>query len=282
MAKRTPKEVKPVELKMPDFPSTPIDRWIVFGLDPSLSRTGFAVMQVERSAGNEKSLAFWLEAGSFKPADSSDPVWVRSKAVALAARDQLQIIVDRLSTEGMNLERTGLIISFEAPTPQNDFLTSISRILHLVLFEEGSPAHRFARAHVQMTNASTLRSLMGLKMRGAKNKTENVALAYTFLPQGQFPNLDTDACDAVLMSMMARYTAAILLGYERTIPERFLIALCNAAVEIKGTGRNARPRTKGILHRPEYWSLYERRKYDVLLRDARTKKPRLDRFVYTI
>jgi hypothetical protein len=33
------------------------------------------------------------------------------------------------------------------------------------------------------------------------------------------------------MSMLARYSAAVLMGFPHTIPERFLIALCNAEVE---------------------------------------------------
>ncbi|RZU41103.1 hypothetical protein BDD14_2599 [Edaphobacter modestus] len=116
-----------------------------------------------------------------------------------------------------------------------------------------------------LTNASTLRSLMGLTKKGASNKVENVEKAYSYLDQGKYPNLDTDACDAVLMAMMARYSAAILLGHPEGVPQRFLIAMCNATEEVVGKGRNARTRIKGILHRREYWVRYERRNYDVLL-----------------
>ena len=58
--------------------------------------------------------------------------------------------------------------------------------------------------------------------------------------------------------------------------------MCNATEEVVGKGRNARTRTKGILHRREYWVRYERRDYDVLVRDARTKKARLDRISFSI
>lgn len=276
--KRAPKVEKPIELTLPPH-AEGIDRWVIFGLDPSLSRTGFAVMHITK--GEDRSAAKWLEVGSMKPEDSSDPVWVRSKSTALALRDKLASVIEQ-HLKDEDFSRTGLIISFEAPTPNNDFLTSISRILHLILFDEGSPTSLFARTHVQMTNAATLRRLMGLVQRGNSNKKENVARAYTFLDQGSYPNLDTDACDAVLMSMMARYSAAILMGFSHTIPERFLIALCNAEEEVVGKGRNAHTRIKGIMHRREYWTLYTRKEYAVLLRDARTKKARLDRQLFTI
>lgn len=229
-APRKPKNEGPITLAIPPRVEG-IDRWVIFGLDPSLSRTGYAVMHI--TPGEDRSVAKWLEVGSIKPEDSSDPVWIRSKATALSLREKLRTVIeDHLKDE--DFSRTGLIISFEAPTPNNDFLTSISRILHLILFEAGSSTDRFAQTHVQMTNAATMRRLMGLVQRGNSNKKENVARAYTFLDQGSYPNLDTDACDAVLMSMMARYTAAILMGFSHTLPERFLIALCNAEVETVG------------------------------------------------
>lgn len=246
---RKPKEVKPIELAIPQ-PVEGIDRWIIFGLDPSLSRTGYGIMLVER--GEDRSTARWLEVGSFSPESSSDPAWVRSKAVALAARGLLHDSLQKhfeLKRDPVNplyfddatrewLKHTGLIVSMEAPTPGNDFLNTISIILRLILFEkqsvvEGFP-DAFGRVQVQFTNAATLRRLMGLVQRGNKNKKENVERAYTFLDKGSYPNLDTDACDGVLMGMMARYSAAILMGYPNTIPERFLIALCDATVEVVG------------------------------------------------
>lgn len=222
---REKKEEKPVEIAIPPAVDG-IDEWIIFGLDPSLSRTGYAVMHITR--GEDRSHAKWLDVGSISPEDSSDPQWVRSKALALSLRDKFKAALEQHFPE-KDFSRTGLIISFEAPTPGNDFLITISRILHLVLFEAGSPMHQFARKHVQMTNASTLRRLMGLVQKGNKNKKENVARAYSFLDQDSYPNLDTDACDAVLMSMMARYSAAIFMGFPNTLPERFLVALCDAS-----------------------------------------------------
>lgn len=291
------KELKPIEVNVP-APAEGIDRWIVFGLDPSLSRTGYAIMLVEK--GDDRSKASWLAVGSFSPENSSDPAWIRSKSVALATRHLLQDTMAAhfdLQRDPANpmafapdvaayLERTGLIVSMEAPTPGNDFLNTISIILRLIMFEKQGGQDilldSFGKVHVEFTNAATLRRLMGLVQRGASNKKENVQRAYTFLDQGSYPALDTDACDGVLMAMMARYAAAIYLGFPHTIPERFLIALCDATQEVVGKGKNQKTRTKGILYRPEYWTTYERKTYTVQLRDARVKQARLPRITYTI
>ena len=263
----------PIPLLMPKE-ITDIGRWLVVGLDPSLSRTGYALMWVWDTCLD--ATTEWLAVGSLKPDDASEPVWVRSKAIALALRAQIVRAV-----EECDLTRTGLIISLEAPTPRNDFLSSINRILHLVLLQDAEIL-RFNRIYIQQTNASTLRSLMGLKATGAKNKVENVTKAYSFLDKGEFPNLDTDACDAVLMAMMGRYSAAILLGDDLIVPPQFLTKLCDGRQEPVGKGLHKRTRTVGILHRPEYWVRYQRQPCRVLLRDARVKKARLDRFEVSI
>jgi hypothetical protein len=260
---RLKKEKPPLELLSPQ-PMPEIHRWLIFGLDPSLSRTGYALMEVNRDATAPP--ARWITVGSVKPESAADPVWLRSKLLALSLRD---ILREHTPQD----QYTGLIISAEAPTAQNDFLVTLNRVLHVILFE-GDLADQYAFTGVLQTNASTLRSLMGLKMRGAKNKTENIAKAYSYLDQGTYPNLDTDACDAVLLSMMGRYTASLLLGFPTT--------LTNAAKEVKGKGRNARVITKGILHRSEYWYAYRRSEYAVVLRDARVKTRLLNRRHYTI
>lgn len=297
---RAPKPAPEVTLTIPPKVEG-IDEWLILGLDPSLSRTGYALMHVKQGEG--RSVASWLDVGSISPEDASDPQWVRSKAISTIAKDILLKAIEKQfqpkreqsygvtclsAATAKRMSRVGLIISFEAPTPGNDFLITISRILHLVFFaadrigEETPFPDYFGRVHVQMTNASTLRRLMGLVQRGAKNKKENVAKAFTFLDQGSFPNLDTDACDAVLMGMMARYSAAILMGYPESVPEQFRIALCDATEEVKGKGRNQRLRTKGIFYRPEYWTRYERKTYVIQTRDARVKTTRLARTEITI
>ena len=277
MPLRKTKSVKvkaPVPLIFP--PAIPgITQWLVVGLDPSLSRTGYAMLAVSQS-GSGTTISHWGDVGSLKPDDASDPVWVRSKAVALVLRGLIHSAVETLDPN----QPTGLIISMEAPTPRNDFLTSISRIFHLILLNELPVT--FLYTFVQMTNASTLRSLMGLKATGAKNKRENVSKAYEFVSPVSYPNLDTDACDAVLMATMARHSAALLMGNAEAVPERLLQRLCDGREEVVGKGLRKRTRIMGILHRPEYWCRYQRQQYVVLLRDAQVKKPKLDRHKVSI
>jgi hypothetical protein len=119
---------------------------------------------------------------------------------------------------------------------------------------------------------------MGLTRTGSTNKKENVEKAYGYLDQVKYPNLDTDACDAVLMAMMGRYSSALLLGHPENLPQRFLLAMTNAAEEVVGKGRNARTRTKGLLHRPEYWRGYERQLYTISVRDANLAAGQRERF----
>jgi Holliday junction resolvasome RuvABC endonuclease subunit len=262
MSPRAKKIVVPPTLKF--IPAAPgIDRWLVLGLDPSLSRTGYALLQVDLVSGSVSGV--WIKVGSLAPDDAGQTVWARSKAISLALRS---ILKEHEPTDGM---ATGLIISLEAPTPRNDFLASISRILQVQLFDDGVIAQVFKRTFVQFTNASTLRSLMGLTQTGSKNKKENVAKAYTFLDATRYPNLDTDACDAVLMAMMGRHAAALLFDKPDALPSRVLTTMCDASEEVKGKGRNARLRTRGTLHRREYWAEYVKKLYTILHRDARAK-----------
>lgn len=276
----TRKAKKPVELLIPE-PKEHIKQWLIFGLDPSLSRTGYALMRVEAQDGASK--ARWLEVGSIKPDDAGDPVWIRSKNIAMGLRSRLRGFAptpDEVAT-------TGLIISMEFPTPQNDFLVALNRIIHLVFFDNpGVPfeksdysvlANNFAAIQVLTPNASTLRSLMGLTMRGAKNKAENIDKAYTFLDRETYPNLDTDSCDAVLMAIMGRHTASFMLGLPDEPPRHIALSLTNGAKDIKGKGTRARVITKGMLHRPEYFYAYEPKVYSLQWRNAREKTRLLER-----
>jgi hypothetical protein len=274
---RLPK--KPVELLLPD-PVPEIKHWLIFGLDPSLSRTGYALMSVRKEDGATN--ARWLQVGSVAPDSSAAPVWVRSKQIAKALKNTLKGHV--FSDEAAE---TGLIISMEFPTPQNDFLVALNRIIHLVFFDNpGVPfekddysilSNNFATIRVLTPNAATMRSLMGLTMRGAKNKKENIEKAYTFLDRDRYPNLDTDACDGVLMAVMARHVASLLLGCADEVPKPFAFRYTNAEKETKGRGRNERIVTKGMLHRPEYWYAYEPTVYSLQWRDARQKTRTLER-----
>lgn len=257
-----------------------IDTWLVVGLDPSLSSTGFAVMEVKPEVlaphgFTGRTLAAWRTAGSVRPETAADPIWVRSKMIGIYLRE----LVANLALQ-YDASRTGLILSMEFPTPMDDFLVSLNRIMHLTLFETNM-WRQFAHVRVLMTNAATLRSLMGLFKKG-NNKAENIARAYDFIDKNTFPQLDSDACDAVLLGMMGRHVASILLGHPDELPSNFKTSLCNAEKGTKGAGRNIKVITKGILHRPEYWYQYERRQYALKIRDASSLKKQLNRQEFTV
>ncbi len=290
----------PVTLKIPD--SIPeIKQWLILGLDPSMSRTGYALMRVRRTSEDEEegTRATWVSVGSVKPEVASDPIWLRGKMMAL----HLRSLVETVSTSILENDPTawnltlepesfytnsdskssalGLIISMEYPTPMNDFLVALNRIIHLVFFETDL-WRNFSTVRVLTTNAATLRSLMGLTKTGAKNKGENIARAYDFLDKSKYPRLDTDACDAVLLSMMARHTASILMGLPSEVPETYLVSLCNSAQEVKGKGARARIITKGLLHRREYFYAYIKSKFNLVVNDASKLDKKLQRVEYEL
>jgi hypothetical protein len=300
------KKKKEIPLDIPQ--KMDVDSWLVVGLDPSLSSTGYAMMKVTPGPGRAMvqtcTDAAWLAAGSVRPETAADPIWVRSKMIGVHIREMVsraydqyvyQTLADHKSLEEGTVkeytagpgdqavsykEKMGLILSLEFPTPMDDYLVALNRILHLTLFETDM-WKKFAHVRVLMTNASTLRSLMGLFKKG-NNKGENIARAYDFISKEGYPQLDSDACDAVLLAMVARHVASILLGFPDSVPGNFKTSLCNAEKGTKGAGRNIKVITKGILHRPEYWYQYERREYALKIRDAASLKKQLIRETYTI
>lgn len=273
---RVKKERKPIELRVPE-PDANIDNWLILGLDPSVSRTGFAIMGIYIKDGTIKDQ--WLNIGSVKPTQidgyhTRTTLWIRSKQIALYLREYL-----KLFPAG---KRTGLLISTEFPTPENDFLVGLNRIIHVVFFEDGVLADTFGDIRILTPNASTLRSLMGLKQRGASNKKENIEKAYTFVDKQKYPELDTDSCDAVLLAVTGSYVAKILMGKPDQIPNNFFVRFCNATEEIKGKGRNQRTQIAGMLHRPEYWYRYKKAIYTVLIKDASVSTKKLLRREFVI
>lgn len=301
---RVAKVKPPVPLSIPE--SAPhIKRWIVLGLDPSMSRTGFALMEVRPALAHTPeegpySEAVWLAAGSVKPDKIADKnlhprntIWIRGKAMATYLREVAKSVAPpspRDSKDDFHVcssadcckSEVGLVISMEYPTPMNDYLVALNRIIHLVFFEDGDLARLFGEVHILTTNASTLRSLMGLTKRGNQNKSENIARAYDFIDKSRFPQLDSDACDAVLLAMMARHVASIMLGISSEVPQRFLDSLCSAVQEVKGEGRNAHVITKGLLHRVEYWYRYQPGSVTVCVKDAANPKKTLSRVNFSI
>src|ERR1700739_904787 len=287
------KDKKAIPLQIP-APLPEVKQWLILGLDPSMSRTGYALMRVRTVDGGTQ--ANWVAAGSVKPETSADPIWIRAKLMALHLRELVEKTVHQILNETLSDSlqaiddgdwdkyescnpAVGLIISMEYPTPMNDFLVALNRIIHLVFFEN-EMWKKFATVRVLTTNAATLRSLMNLTKTGAKNKGENILRAYDFIDKTAYPKLDTDACDAVLLSMMARHTASILLGHPENVPEKFLNSLCNSTQEMKGKGRNAKIITKGLLHRREYFYSYTRKTYTLVVNDASRQTTKLERTGY--
>jgi hypothetical protein len=265
-----------------------VDSWVVLGIDPSLSRTGHALLFVESL--QNWTIANWSDVGSAKPEETKDPVWLRSKLISMYLCSLLHDLIER---EGHTWKgKIGLIISMEQPTPYDDFLNRINAIIHCALLEEissfpsavtGGMPFEFAEVHILQTNASTLRSLMGLTQRGNKNKIENQIKAHEYLDDAKaFPQLDTDACDAVLLAVMGRFAASILLGKEAEVPQRFKQTLCSSEVVVKGKGRNQRTEIKGLFWNKRYFNTYTKKDFVILLKNARSPKLRLDRKTYTI
>jgi hypothetical protein len=268
------KKIIPLDIpaKMDD-----VDSWLVVGLDPSLSRTGYAIMYVDPRVEGEKPAAFWQDVGSVKPSEASKPIWIRGKAMSVYLRETISKNFKLIGSPA----RTGLIISMEFPTPRNDFLVALNRIIHLVFFE-GDFYKQFAAIRIMTVNPASMRSLMGLTMQGSKNKKENIVRAYEYISRQRWPSLDTDSCDAVLHAIIAKHAASIMLGLPESVPERFKNSLCNSNKEVKGKGTRVRIITKGLLHRDEYWYPYNREEYTLLVKDAANPKPGLKRENFTL
>jgi len=298
---RAVKVKEPVPLLIPK-PVAHIKRWIVVGLDPSMSRTGFTLLDVRPALAHTPEEgpytdAIWLTAGSIKPefqeADlhPRNTIWIRGKAIATYLREMVKSVAPPKKNPGdlhvcqaddCCKPEVGLIISMEYPTPQNDYLVALNRIISLIFFEDGELAEMFGDIRFLITNASTLRSLMGLTQRGSQNKGENILKAYEFIDKSRYPQLDSDACDAVLLAMMARHAASVMLGIPTEVPERFLTSLCSGEQKVKGNGRNAHTVTAGLLHRIEYWYRYQRRSVGVAIKDASNPKKSLSRVNFSI
>jgi hypothetical protein len=268
MASRV-KKIKPIiELLIPD-PTPEIDSWLVMGVDPSLSASGYAIARVDRNSD-----PIWTSIGSVRPDKTSDPSWIRSLSMG-------QFLLMTLLNEYNGDNKMGLIVSFEAPTMGNDYLNTANKVMHTVIFG-GDVNNKFPNIKIQHTNASTLRSLLGLVKRGAKNKKENKDKAWTYIDKAVYPSLDNDACDGVLLAMMGVWTAKILLGESSSVPEKVLTKLTDKTLEHKGKGKNAYTQLAGTLHREEYFTSYTQKEYQVAVKDAKSTAARLPRYTFQI
>ncbi len=286
----------PIVLNIPSA-MTDVNHWLIMGLDPSLSCTGYAFMHVTPSENtSSSSTADWLEVGSCKPEKTKDPVWLRAKLMAMFLKQTLDSVTLELAKDldGSGDPTTvtdqlwgkfGLMVVMEAPTPTDDFLNRVNAVFHEHLFSDGDLFRRFKQIRILTINASTLRSLMGLYTKG-NNKGENIKRAYDFLDKTRYPNLDGDACDAVMLTMVARAACSVLLGMPGEVQPKYLQTLCDSSPVERGKGRNLRITTKGLLHttgqRPEYWYSYNRKDYTLCVRDAAQPKKGLTRLIYPV
>jgi len=257
------KKIKPTLAELIKIPPIhDIEEWVVVGIDPSLSRTGLCLLN---NLGDHWR---WSHIASLKPFDASYPTWVRAIMMAeyiLASVNKLDGCIPDIL--GDFTPTKGLIITLEAPTPMNDHLNIVNKILHTIIVP-GLNIH-FKEVYIQHVNAMTMRSCFGLKATG-NNKYENIQKAQEFAPAAIYPGIDSDSCDAILLSQFGRYTADFFLGKELSeIPDRIALALCDFTDVEKGKGRNAYVVKKGILYNPAYWFKYEPTEYSISIKDAR-------------
>lgn len=271
MAPRKPKKTFAEKITFP--PKSNNKKWLVIGLDPSLSRTGFAFAKVVGTSFQ------WLSIGSLKPDDTSLPTWLRSQQIASAIGEMMQHWQSTVATGSW--EPNGLIICMEVPTPRNDYLNILSKTIHAHLLP--LTGKLFSEVHVLQVNAATMRSNMGLTATG-DNKWENVRKSQEFADPQTYPGIDSDSCDAILFAEYGRMVTQLLSSEPSLIGESpMLLSLCDNTPVVKGKGKRAHTVTKGILHNPAYWYTYTPTEYSISLKDATIPpKKRLQKITITI
>jgi hypothetical protein len=242
--------------------------WTIVGIDPSLSRTGLAILD------NTPDGPTWTAIKSLKPDDSKAPSWIRSLMMARYIQTSV------LENEDLN---KGLMIVMEAPTPGNDYLATINKIIHAVVLPDLTCISDYSRICVMHVNAMTMRSCLGLTAKG-NNKHENIRKSHEFADSTAFPGIDSDACDAVLLAQFGRFVSDVFLGKGvADIPDKIAAALFDFTDVTKGKGRNERVVKKGIIYNPAYWFVFEPTEYSISVKDARVPpKKRLEKITVII
>jgi hypothetical protein len=254
------KKIKKTLEELIHLPERSVPNWFILGIDPSLSRTGFAT-------ANYKDGQFgWQSIGSIKPDSSQYPVWVRSKMMAV--RLAQMILREEV---GLLEDNKGILVCMEQPTPGNDWLNVLNKVIQAELFSVMPMTVPVYLLHV---NAATLRSNFELKRTG-NNKDENIRKSHEFASAHLFPGIDSDSCDAILLARYAGFVAELLATGDKTnIPERILLSLCDYSDVVKGKGTRERIVKKGLLHNPVYWSAYQKTQYSMSIKDARIPSKR--------
>jgi hypothetical protein len=146
----------------------------------------------------------------------------------------------------------------------------------------------FADVRRMFVNAATLRSVMGLVP--GTTKADNQRIAQTFLPKGAYPNLDTDACDAVLLCRFAAWGVDLLQGRPEHVPLKAGLSLAKDEVKVKvkvnsktGAILSRKETPAGLLYNPELWTAITLPTTIILKRaDAVKKAARLEAFTITL
>ena len=154
----------------------------------------------------------------------------------------------------------------EFPDPKNSYLMALNGIVQAVLWSSGPETALQERLPIYRVaiNAMTLRSVLRLNLKTTGDKDVNKALAYTYIPETEFPYLDSDNCDAVLLAMMGRHAAMVVSGKEALVPAVPLQALCTTEAKVKVSQRTdkktgsvkatRKEKPKGLLHNPLTWT----------------------------
>lgn len=265
-----PKAKKVIEIR--EDGTTEIQNWAILGLDLSLSNTGFASLYLQDGA------AVWGHVGSLCTKTGPEN-WARSQAYGIGIGMVMESMWKTCAASG---RAWGLCISLEWPDPNNSYLMGLNQVVQSVIWNYQVPFFsEFQGIQRMSVNASTLRSVVGIK--GGTDKEENHRIAQSFLPPGSYPNLDHDACDAVLLCQFARWGVDMLQGRRATVPVPAQIALAKVGEKMRVVGSRRVPVPAGILYDPVLWTRMEIPTSIILKRrDAATKSARLDQYPITI
>lgn len=239
-----PRSVKPKPGEI--YPRLSISDWIVFGLDLSFTRTGYSALRVV------DGVAAWGAIGSFEPRDAHVDQWARGSSMAVLLREWMQKTITQENPQGV-------ILAMETPDPDNSYLMALNGIVQTILWSSSDfgTLQSMASTYRFFINASTLRSMLRLT---SSDKSDNMALAQNFLPEGGYPGLDSDSCDAVLLAMVGRYATMVLGGQEAQVPSVPLRVLCTeeSRVKVRSNGEGKKPTRKetprGLMLNPATWS----------------------------
>jgi len=251
------------------FPFEPgITSWHVVAVDPSLTRAGFATSHVTPDK------AEWISVGSWKPTNSSQPVWARAAAIGTKIKELATVLkgVDDVTL----LKQLGLLFIMEAPPPRNDWLSSLQRVIFMMMGRDQMNDLPYGAVRVMLVNASTLRSQMALTKTG-NNKNENITRAYDFIEKSEYPQLDSDSCDAVMLSVVGIAAAKVLMGEVEQVQDKFQVLLADTTTTVKGKGKLARDVMKGLLHNPAYFWKMDPITVELAVKDAKSPKAKLER-----